>query len=162
MNKIEKTLTGIFALGIIIFLTYSITEGITGFGLAHGFERGYCSVFGVILIVSCLGLFAVLVSHAMRNRKNKGKSPITNADKIWFRISFVPFLLVVLYGIFSAFFGISFLWSMSYGMDAFLIAVVCGVILLVIIPVLPFCIVWQMIYLIRRRRAKKNEKAALQ
>ena len=162
MNKIEKTLIGIFGLGIVLFLAYCITEGLQCIRFSHGFERGYFSEFGVILVVSCIGLFAVFVSHAMRNRKNKGKAPITKADKIWFRISFVPFMLVVLYGIFCSFFGISFLWSVSYGIDAFLIAVICGAALLVIIPVLPLCIVWQIIYLVRRRKAKKAEKAAIQ
>ncbi|MBR5684466.1 MAG: hypothetical protein IKW96_14525 [Ruminococcus sp.] len=162
MNKVEKVLIGVFGLGILIFLAYCITEGITGFGLAHGFEKGYCSEFGVILVVSCLGLFAVLVSHAMRNRKNKGKKAITNADRIWFRLSFVPFLLMLLYGVYSAFFGIDFLWSRSYGLDAFLIAVLFGGIALVVVPVLPLCIVWQVIYLIRRRKVKKAETAALQ
>ena len=104
MNKIEKVLIGIFGLGIIVFFSYCITEGITGFGIAHGFERGYFSEFGVILVVSCLGLFAVLVSHAMRNRKNKGKKTITNADRIWFRLSLIPLLLIVLYGVYSAIF----------------------------------------------------------
>ena len=37
MNKIEKVLIGIFGLGIIVFFSYCITEGITGFGIAHGF-----------------------------------------------------------------------------------------------------------------------------
>ena len=157
MNKIEKVLIGIFGFGIIVFLGYCITEGVTGFGIAHGFERGYFSEFGVILVVSCLGLFAVLVSHAMRNRKNKGKKTITNADRIWFRLSFIPLLLIVLYGVYSAIFGISFLWSVSYGFYGFLTAVVCGAAILVIIPVLPLCIVWQIIYLIRRHKAKKAE-----
>ncbi|WP_295087012.1 hypothetical protein [Ruminococcus sp.] len=159
MNKIEKTLIGVFGFGVIVFLTYCITEGVTGFGLVNGFERGYFSEFGVILVVSCLGLFAVLVSYAMRNRKNKGKKTITKADMIWFRLSFVPFMLIVLYGIYSAIFGISFLWSVSYGFYGFLTAVVCGAAILVIIPVLPLCIVWQIIYLIRRHKAKKSEKA---
>ncbi|MBO4523423.1 MAG: hypothetical protein J5723_01960, partial [Ruminococcus sp.] len=154
---IEKTLIGVFGFGVIVFLTYCITEGVTGFGIAHGFERGYFSEFGVILVVSCLGLFAVLVSHAMRNRKNKGKKTITNADRIWFRLSFIPLLLIVLYGVYSAIFGISFLWSVSYGFYGFLTAVVCGAAILVIIPVLPLCIVWQIIYLIRRHKAKKAE-----
>ena len=111
----------------------------------------------MILVVSCLGLFAVLVSHAMRNRKNKGKKTITNADRIWFRLSLIPLLLIVLYGVYSAIFGISFLWSVSYGFYGFLTAVVCGAAILVIIPVLPLCIVWQIIYLIRRHKAKKAE-----
>ena len=162
MNKVEKFLIGLFGLGVLIFLAYCITEGITGFGLVHGFERGYWSEFGVILVVSCLGLFAVLVSHAMRNRKNKGKKAITNTDRIWFRLSFVPFLLIVLYGGYSAIFGISFLWSVSYGIYGFLTAVVCGAAILVIIPVLPLCIVWQVIFIVRRRKATKaviNERS---
>ena len=160
MNKVEKTLIGVFGFGIVVFLAYCITEGLHGLRFSHGFERGYFSEFGVILVVSCLGLFAVFVSHAMRNRKNKGKELITNADRIWFRLSFIPFGLIILYGLFSAFFGISFLWSKSYGIDGFLIAVMCGLIAFVVFPVLPLCIVWQVIYLVRRHKAKKAEKAA--
>lgn len=162
MNKAEKTLIGVFGFGIVLFLAYCITEGLQCIRFSHVFEKGYFSAFGVILVVSLLGLFAVFVSHAMRNRKNKGKELITNADRIWFRLSFIPFGLIILYGLFSAFFGISFLWSKSYGMDGFLVAVACGAALLVIIPVLPLCIVWQVIYLVRRHKAKKAEKAALQ
>lgn len=160
MNKAEKILTGIFGTGIFVFLAYCITEGITGFGLAHGFEKGYLSIFGIILVLSCLGMFSVLVYHFMRKRKSSGKAFITKADKVWFILSFIPIALINVYGIISAFCGISFLWSMSYGIDAFLIAVLCGIALLFIIPVLPLCMTWQTIYIIRVIKAKRAAKRA--
>jgi hypothetical protein len=163
MTKPEKIVTGIFGSGVFTFAAYCFTEMMSqGFrrDFLYYLERGYFSAFGVILVVSLLGLFAVLVTHIMRNRKNRGKASVTNGDRIWFRLSFVPFMLMLLYGVYSAFFGIDFLWSRTYGIDGFLLAMMFGGIALVVIPVLPLCIVWQIIYIIRRRKEKKA--AALQ
>ena len=40
MNKVEKTLIGVFGFGIVVFLAYCITEGLHGLRFSHGFERG--------------------------------------------------------------------------------------------------------------------------
>ena len=157
MNKIEKVLTGLFGIGIGVYLAYCIRKGIR-YGFAHGvmkyFADGFDTVYGMIFTLSCIGLFTLLIGPAMR--KNKDNNVITTADKIWFVISFVPISIVILYGLYSAVFGIDFLWSKSYGLSGFCVAALMGGILSV--PVLPLCVMWQVTFLAVRRRIMSNKK----
>ena len=161
MNKVEKVLIGLFGLGIFVYLAHCIKRG-----MIYGFSGGFLSYFtypifseyGLILALSVIGLITVFIVHAILKMKKRKAVGITKADKIWFVISFVPFSLVMLYGMYGAFFGIDFLWSRNYGLDGFLLAVVFGGIFA--IPVLPVCIIWQIIYLVTRRKAKKAAMTA--
>ncbi|MBR0511447.1 MAG: hypothetical protein IJJ81_02590 [Ruminococcus sp.] len=159
MNKVEKVLIGVFGLGICVYLVDCIDRG-----MRYGFSGGFLdyftyplfSVYGLILAVSVIGLATLFIVHAIVRRRKKREARITGADKIWFAVSFLPITLDVLYGLYGAIAGIDFLWSKCYGFDGFILAVVFGGIL--IIPVLPLCIIWQIIYLTGRHKAKKAEK----
>ncbi len=81
----------------------------------------------------------------------------SKAVKIWsvialvaFILSFVPYLLVLGFGIDAAVNGFTFFMSTSYGLDAFLSAVFFIVILFYPVPL--FCLVYQICWLIRRKR----------
>ena len=156
MNKVEKVLIGLFGLGIFVYLAHCIKRG-----MIYGFSGGFFSYFtypifseyGLILALSVIGLITVFIVHAIIKRKKRSEVRITKADKIWFVISFIPFAMVMLYGLYGAVFGIDFLWSRNYGIDGFMLAVIFGGIF--ILPVLPLCIIWQIIYLVTRHKAKK-------
>ncbi|MCR4640356.1 hypothetical protein [Ruminococcus sp.] len=159
MNKVEKVLIGVFGLGICVYLAECIDRG-----MRYGFSGGFLdyitypifSAYGLILAVSVIGLITLFIVHAIVKRRKKRELRITRTDKIWFAISFLPAALLLLYGLYSAIAGVDFLWSKCYGFEGFIVAVVFGGIL--IIPVLPLCIIWQIIYLTGRHKAKKAEK----
>ncbi|WP_303789259.1 hypothetical protein [Ruminococcus flavefaciens] len=159
MNKVEKVLIGVFGLGICVYLAHCIKRGmIYGFSgeLLSYFTYPIFSEYGLILALSVIGLITVFIVHAILKRKKRKAVGITRADKIWFAVSFLPITLDVLYGLYGAIAGIDFLWSKCYGFEGFILAAVFGGIL--IIPVLPLCIIWQIIYLTGRHKAKKAEK----
>ena len=159
MNKVEKVLIGVFGLGICVYLVDCIDRG-----MRYGFSGGFLdyftyplfSVYGLILAVSVIGLATLFIVHAIVRRRKKREARITGADKIWFAISFLPVVLLLLYGLYGAVTGVNFLWSSYYGIDGFMLAVIFGGIL--ILPVLPLCIIWQIIFLVNRHKAKKAEK----
>ncbi|MDO5156433.1 MAG: hypothetical protein Q4D51_10765 [Eubacteriales bacterium] len=75
----------------------------------------------------------------------------SKATKIIFRLSFLPYILLFLYACYSAVAGFEF-FGTSYGIDAFTAALFLGAIVLCIIPVIPICIIYDIIYLILRNR----------
>ncbi len=71
------------------------------------------------------------------------------AAKIILIISFVPYGLVLLSGIHGAIFGAGFFFDTVYGLDGFFIGILgAGLSMMLIIPV---CIIYQIIYLIRSK-----------
>lgn len=68
---------------------------------------------------------------------------------IAFILSFVPYLLILGFGIYSAVDGFTFFSQTSYGMDAFLTTVFFVVYLFYPVPL--FCLVYQICWLIRRK-----------
>lgn len=73
------------------------------------------------------------------------------AAKIILIISFIPYGLVILSGIIGAVFGAGFLFDTFYGLDGFLIGALGGCISMIDIPILPACLIYQIIYLIRSK-----------
>lgn len=73
------------------------------------------------------------------------------AAKIILMISFVPYGLVLLSGIFGAVFGAGFFFDTVYGWDGFLIGALGGCISMIYIPILPACLIYQIVYLIRSK-----------
>ena len=72
-------------------------------------------------------------------------------DKIILIISFIPYGLVLLSGILSAIFGVVFFFGTVYGWDGFVIGVMGACIVMLYIPILPACLIYQIVYLIRNR-----------
>lgn len=73
------------------------------------------------------------------------------AAKIILIISFIPYGLVILSGIIGAIFGAGFIFDTYYGWEGFLIGALGGCILMIDIPILPACLIYQIIYLIRSK-----------
>ena len=78
--------------------------------------------------------------------------------KIILIISSLPFIGLLLIGIYSMFFGFTFFFSTSYGIEAFLGSIFIIGWLLCIIPVLPICLIYQIFYLIRHLVKKNKQK----
>lgn len=73
------------------------------------------------------------------------------AAKIILIISFVPYGLVILSGIIGAIFGAGFFFDTVYGWDGFLIGALGACISMIYIPILPACLIYQIIYLVRSK-----------
>lgn len=68
--------------------------------------------------------------------------------RIFLWISFVPAVLILLYGVYCAFAGFDF-FSTSYGIEGFTSSIVIMLwVFGLIIPILPVCVIYQIIYLI--------------
>lgn len=68
--------------------------------------------------------------------------------KIILILSFAPYVFCLGYGIYSAIFGLRFLFSTSYGFDAFMSSIVLTVFFLCYYPVIPSCLIYQLVYLV--------------
>lgn len=66
--------------------------------------------------------------------------------KIILILSFAPYVFCLLYGIYSAIFGLRFLFSTSYGFDAFMSSIVLTGFFLCYYPVIPICLIYQLVY----------------
>ncbi|MDE7363858.1 MAG: hypothetical protein K2N27_03065 [Ruminococcus sp.] len=76
--------------------------------------------------------------------------------KIILILSFAPYVFCLLYGICSAIFGFGFIFNTSYGFDAFMISIVLMGLLLCYYPVIPICLIYQLVYLAVFIMKKRN------
>ena len=78
--------------------------------------------------------------------------------KIILIITSIPFITIFILGLWNAFFGFTFFLSTSYGIEAFFDT--CFILgwLLCVFPVLPVCLLYQIIYLIVFLVNKKKTK----
>ena len=67
--------------------------------------------------------------------------------RVFFWISFVPAVLLLMYGVYCAFAGFDF-FGTSYGLEGFVNAVLVMGFIFCVIPVFPVCIIYQLIYLL--------------
>lgn len=72
--------------------------------------------------------------------------------KIIFIISFLPYLFILLYGIFHAFAGVSFFNSTGYGFEAFIITIFFMLYIFTLeIPIIPICVIFEVCYIFRKK-----------
>lgn len=80
--------------------------------------------------------------------------------KIVLWISFLPYVWLLVYGIYSFFNGFTFIFSTSYGFTALYESIVIMGIILCMYPVLPICLIYQLFYLIcyfiKKKKLKKE------
>lgn len=105
-----------------------------------------------------------LLNYLIKRRLNKKYAePVQeykqkNISFVLFLLSFVPIVLIFLFSVYSMFAGFReehFMggYSMCYGTEAFVQAMFLTCILFtVLLPVLPFMLVWQIVYLVRKFR----------
>lgn len=89
---------------------------------------------------------AYIVASLMENICMKGKIK-KKIPKIVLIISFIPYAFCLLYGIYSVFAGFTFFGSTSYGFDAFTSSIFIMGYLLCCYPVIPVCLIYQIVYL---------------
>ncbi|WP_303822931.1 hypothetical protein [Ruminococcus flavefaciens] len=161
MKKYEKVLLTVFgscAVLAISFLLYSWLELEKGLGEIDD-ETMVLPLWGAFL--SLFGVLAVLVSWRLRKRAEAGEKPISKLYKASFILSFVPFVWLVIYSFYGMADGFTFMSSTTYGEEAFYEYFVWyGVIIFgALIPVFPFLVFWQILYIIKRIQYRKLMRA---
>jgi hypothetical protein len=80
-------------------------------------------------------------------------------SKVFFLLSFLPYALLLLQALLSAIFGFTFIFSTSYGIKAFFDSLlIVGWHFIVVIPILPICFIYQIIYLILINKRNSNKQ----
>ena len=162
MKKAEKIVLYTAAGGIIVFILRCIADAVMNrfrAPLPDYFGLCYMSIWGALLLICVLAQIGVLISVLLRRRRNSGKKEISRGHTVSFFCSFIPFLLLLAYSAYCMKAGFPFLWSVSYGWEAFEGAFMIMGLVFVIIPVFPFCVFWQVFYIVRRIKARKRLKA---
>ena len=134
----------------ILFGTYIIDDAELQVreGLFESIEEAfYCYVYEIPIVPICL---TVGMCYIFRNK-----------TKIMFICSFIPCVFVFLFGVISAFNGISLLGeSLTYGFGGFWLGIFIASFLCYCLncPVIPICIVFQIICIIRKLKNKIKNK----
>ena len=82
-----------------------------------------------------------------------------NKPKIMFACSFIPIVILIIYSIHTSIEGVGFMTSTIAGSDAFILTMMYGLFLYVVVPILPGCLVFQIVFLIVRAKKKRRELA---
>lgn len=117
------------------------------------------TLFLLTFITSILGIL-INIFFIIKNNFDYIKK---NLSKIILIITFIPYALLIIYAIYSAFTGVGFMDSTTYGIDAFFTALfLLTIIFFSYIPILPICIVYQLSYFViklnKKKKTKKNQK----
>lgn len=160
-------------LGVAIF-GYGYNLGDTAYGIVaigewfNYFFSEYWVVFKIkplhILFICCL-IYQIIYFIKLRhisNKKHESKDQIKKYDKtkIIFILSFIPYIVLILFTIYSAIFGFRYSFfttsTVVYGIEAIKAIMLFYGVGFCIIPVFPTCIVYQIIYLVLNKKRKKN------
>ncbi|SHM76655.1 hypothetical protein [Ruminococcus flavefaciens] len=119
---------------------------------------GYASAFGAVLMLSLLGLIGLAVSKRIGKRKATGLKPISMGYKISFILSYIPYVLLLAYCLYCSKYGFDF-FTTTYGWEGFYNAFLVMGAVFCIVPVLPFCLFWQILFIVKwvRNRKVKQE-----
>ena len=118
---------------------------------------GYASVFGIVLILSVFGLIGLAVSKRIGKRKTTGLEPISKGYKISFILSYIPYLLLLIYSIFASVYGFNF-FTTTYGWEGFYTSFLIVGAVFCVIPVFPLCLFWQILYIVKWVRNRKSKQ----
>ncbi len=160
--KISKIFLGVSVAGVISFLC-AIGHEASEWGLSGAFGHAYASVFGVILVASLLYQIGYLISFLVKRSQQKKQD--TDSQPKWFKAlfagSFVPAILLIIYSLSSYFCGFTFIFSTYYGWQAVYDTLFFTGLIFCMIPVLPLCLMIQIVYIIKavkRRRSRRMSK----
>ncbi|MBQ6169442.1 MAG: hypothetical protein IJK30_05755 [Ruminococcus sp.] len=151
MKKYEKILIAVFGGFTVLSLAFLLISFFMlgkGIGYLDNLEEAlpYYLMFGGVF-----GVIGVLVSWRLRKRREAGKAPISALYKVSFRLSFLPFAVLLIVGIAGAVSGGGFDWSVLWG-TIVLYGILLGCIL---IPIFPFMLFWQVLYMAMSAKYKK-------
>lgn len=82
-----------------------------------------------------------------------------NKYKIFFLISLLPYFFIFSYAVYSAINGITYTFIQShiiYGFDGFLHGLITGLFGLIVFPILPICLTYQILYFVFRKKENKK------
>ena len=106
---------------------------------------GYAFFYGVILLVPLFLLADNIMTKRIKRHIEKSEPPISERYQFSFAVSFVPCLLLLLY-------SISILFDPMRGYIMLYILYISAI----AVPVIPFLIFWQLLYLINKSRYTTN------
>ena len=160
MKKSERIIRNVCICGIVSYLVYCFYLCVKDRVHSAPWDylgRGYRSEFGVVLILSLLGIIYIAVSNRIRNRKTIGLKPISKAYRISFIVSYIPYVILLAYSLYCSKYGFEF-FGKSYGWQGFYDAFIIMGLVFCVIPVFPFCIFWQILYIVKYIRSRKAER----
>lgn len=121
MKKSERIIRNVCICGIVSYLVYCFYLCVKDRVHSAPWDylgRGYRSEFGVVLILSLLGIIYIAVSNRIRNRKTIGLKPISKAYIISFIVSYIPYVILLAYSLYCSKYGFEFfrkvLWLASF------------------------------------------------
>ncbi|MDR2532609.1 MAG: hypothetical protein LBC82_07185 [Oscillospiraceae bacterium] len=109
-------------------------------------------------------IFGVTISKVEGDAPIRPKTKGQTAAKVIFVLSFIPHMFILLFsipagmsetGVNTGLFGSV---NMVYGMEAFLHDLSWGIAVLIVVPILPICVIYQIIYIIVKIIEKKKAK----
>lgn len=140
-NKKTTTLLLSF-IPLLFFIIISILEG---------FEWLIFSPISWVIRLLMAGCFIYQVKCFLYD----SKVPMV-VKKVVNILSFVPIILIIISSFNSFGEGFSIFFGMVYGTDAFEYSMIVMIGLLIIIPILPMCLIYQIMFLIYKRKERKN------
>ncbi|MBP3248833.1 MAG: hypothetical protein J6M48_00580 [Ruminococcus sp.] len=158
MKKYEKVLLAIFGTFFAAFLIDVLFRlGDPKVKEPDDIFDPFTRILSIPFAISVLGIITVLVNARLRSRREAGLPPISKLYSVSFWLSFIPFVLLLISSISSAFEGASFMYETFYGGEAFwLTFMLTGVMVFCwIIPVFPVLIFWQVLYIVNCIRIKR-------
>lgn len=157
MKNYEKGLMKIFGGCVGIFILDLIYRcRVRGDELHYLIFDNFTLVLGILFIISLCGIITVIISTWIRGRITDGKCPISKCYSRSFYLSFVPFVLILMFSIYSAVTGFR-LFHTTYGLKAIhdTLLIYGYNIFCIIIPVFPVCLFWQVLYIVKRFNYRK-------
>lgn len=156
MKKSEKTMMCIFGCGIIAFaVNFIIKVFVMDTELDYHFFDGITFPLSIFFAISFLGALTLITRIWLRKRFEAGKRPVSKLYTATFLLSFLPFILLIIYSATEGEF--TFLGSTVYGIEAFWENLWFYGILLwsAIVPVFPVAVFWQILYLVNRKKYRR-------
>jgi len=161
MKKLEKILLGIFGSIIAVFLIILLDRLVLLDMNASGFFDGIGTVLAFGFAVSLIGAITILVSWRTRCRAQNGQKPISALYRAGFWLSFIPFVLLIISSAEAYHSGFSFMGETWYGTEAFWDTLIWNGVLMfsAVIPLFPVIIYWQLLFIVKRIKYRKQMKA---
>ncbi|MCL2637064.1 MAG: hypothetical protein FWD48_01720 [Oscillospiraceae bacterium] len=153
---------------IVAYTGYGFFDGYKGFDATNYWLKdtllsyGFLNNFRRFLLFVCI-TYQIIYSLKLKNINKESYESTENnsvpkkrgkAAKVFFWLSFSPYVYVIVTSFNSAKNGFSFFFSTTYGIDAFLSTMFFSLLYLCIIPVIPASIVYQITYKVTKNEIK--------
>ncbi len=116
-------------------------------------QDNYIKSMNYVIYFTPYGICGIFVSLLLFCIINKENYKITKA---LLYVSLLPYIFILISSIYSIFNGFCFIFSCTYGFEAFLNTFFLLIILMCIVPIIPICIACQFICILNIRKNKKG------